>query len=64
MQWAVVKIVEGKLLGCVIGPFPTKDAAEEHGERAGRFDLGYEKWVACELQPPADLTPTYQWRDK
>ena len=58
MVWAVIKIVDagaGKIVGCMVGPFETERAAEEYAEKAGRYSLGYEKWIAKELQPPSDL---------
>lgn len=59
MQWVVMKYVVtnplSPLLGCIVGPFETEDAAEKYGEAASRYCLGYEKWVTRELQPPKDL---------
>lgn len=56
MQWAVIKYVTtdplNPMLGCIVGPFPTEDAAVKYGELASRFCLGYEKWIARELQTP------------
>lgn len=39
----------------MVGPFETERAAEEYAEKAGRYSLGYEKWIARELQKPSDL---------
>lgn len=58
MVWAVIKIVDagaGKIVGCMVGPFETERAAEEYAEKAGRYSLGYEKWIVKELQPPSNL---------
>ena len=53
--WAVVKIVDGRMVGCMVGPFKTKPAAEEYAEKAGLSSLGYEKWIVRALQKPNKL---------
>ena len=59
MYWAVVKIVvntgAAELVGCIVGPFLTEDTAKQYAEAAGRYSLGYEKWVVRELQQPNPL---------
>jgi len=56
--WAVVKIVDGRMVGCMVGPFKTERAAEIYAERASFACLGYEKWVVRELQKPSNLGET------
>ena len=53
--WAVVKIVDGSMVGCMVGPFKTKHAADDYAEKAGMSSLGYEKWIVRVLQKPNKL---------
>jgi hypothetical protein len=58
MKYVVIKSVyqlSDTMFGCVVGPFKTKQAAEEYAEKAGKFNLGYEEWEVVELQLPAKL---------
>lgn len=59
MQWAVLKYVTtdplNPMLGCIVGPFGTEDAAEKYAKAASLYCLGYEKWLVRELQLPNDL---------
>jgi hypothetical protein len=55
MVWAVVKVVDGRIIGCMVGPFATEHAAIEYTEKASKFSLGYENWVVRELEQPSEL---------
>ena len=55
MKWVVVKIVERRLIGCVVGPFETEQAAEDYAEKAVLGCLGYENWIVRELQTPSSI---------
>ena len=54
-MWVVVKVIEGRLIGCVVGSFETEQAAEEYAAKAVAGSLGYEKWLVKELQTPSQL---------
>jgi hypothetical protein len=56
MKFAVVKLVDDRIIGAVIGPFKYAEDAEAYAVVASKFSLGYEKWEVRELQKPAKLT--------
>lgn len=59
MKWAVVKVIintgRDELIGCIVGPFETSDAAKVYAEKAMHSALGYERWLVRELQTPSQL---------
>ena len=49
-MWVVIKFVDNRIIGCVVGVFDSEADAERYGEAAAQYSLGYEKWVVRELQ--------------
>jgi len=49
-MWVVIKFVDNRIVGCVVGVFDSEADAERYGEAVAKYSLGYEKWVVRELQ--------------